>query len=77
MSRFAPKKGLDLLLPALESLAQEGVPFRFVLAGSNPQDPVYEQTIDELILRSPWLRDRTQITGFISGQRKQIGRAHV
>ncbi|MEM6501426.1 MAG: hormogonium polysaccharide biosynthesis glycosyltransferase HpsP [Cyanobacteria bacterium P01_C01_bin.89] len=79
MSRIAPKKGLDLLLPALESLAQEGVPFRFVLAGSNPQDPVYEQTIDELILRSPWLRDRTQITGFISGQRKQeiLGNADV
>ena len=71
MSRIAPKKGLDLLLPALELLAEEGVPFRFVLAGSNPQDPVYEQTIDQQVLKSPWLRDRTQITGFISGQRKR------
>ncbi|MGD1852231.1 MAG: glycosyltransferase [Cyanophyceae cyanobacterium] len=71
MSRIAPKKGRNLLLPALESLASEGVPFRFILAGSNPQDPVYEQTIDELILQSPWLRDRTKIAGFISGQRKQ------
>ena len=71
MSRVAPKKGLDLLLPALDILAQEGIPFRFVLAGSNPQDPVYEQSIKRLIGQSEWLRDRTRITGFISGQPKR------
>ena len=71
MSRIAPKKGLDLLLPVLEQLAREGMPFRFVLAGSNPQDPFYEAMINRWILHSTWLCDRTEITGFISGQRKR------
>ena len=33
MSRVEPKKGLDLLIPALEAVAAKGIEFQFVLAG--------------------------------------------
>ena len=69
MSRIDPKKGLDLLIPALENLANEGQPFQFVLAGANPQDPAYEAKIRHQI-QSSVLHDRTTLTGFISGGEK-------
>lgn len=66
MSRIEPKKGLDLLLPALEKLMAEGIDFQFVLAGSNPQDPQYEMDISFQIGNSP-LASRTLIAGFVTG----------
>lgn len=69
MSRIDPKKGLDLLLPALEQLQQEGVAFHFVLAGTNPQDPGYEAQIRDRLHASP-LNSRTTITGFVTGETK-------
>ena len=66
MSRIEPKKGLDLLLPALEKLLAEGIDFQFVLAGSNPQDPAYEAKIRRQIETST-LASRTLITGFVTG----------
>jgi glycosyltransferase involved in cell wall biosynthesis len=66
MSRIDPKKGLDLLLPALEHLLANGIRFHFVLAGSNPQDPAYEDFIRHSIQAST-LAQHTTITGFISG----------
>jgi glycosyltransferase involved in cell wall biosynthesis len=69
MSRIDPKKGLDLLLPALEQLLAEGVSFKFILAGGNPQDPRYEKQIHDRIQSSP-LKDSTTITGFVSGEAK-------
>lgn len=69
LSRLDPKKGLDLLLPALESLHQEGVLFHFVLAGSNPQDPAYEHRIVDRI-RDCSLANCTTMTGFVAGDRK-------
>ncbi len=66
MSRIEPKKGLDLLLPALEKLLAEGIEFQFVLAGSNPQDPRYEAKIRRQIETST-LASRTLITGFVTG----------
>lgn len=69
LSRLDPKKGLDLLLPALEQLVQGDVPFHLVLAGANPQDPGYEQAICDRIHRSP-LNAHTTITGFITGETK-------
>lgn len=66
MSRIDPKKGLNLLLPALEQLQTEGVPFHLVLAGGNPQDPQYETQIRERIQTSA-LANRTTLTGFVSG----------
>jgi glycosyltransferase involved in cell wall biosynthesis len=69
MSRIDPKKGLDLLLPALEKLLQEGLNFKFILAGSNPQDPDYENKIRQKIQASS-LASHTLITGFVSGDFK-------
>ncbi|WP_416670362.1 hormogonium polysaccharide biosynthesis glycosyltransferase HpsP [Egbenema bharatensis] len=69
MSRIDPKKGLDLLLPALEQLLSEGLQFKFILAGGNPQDPHYEKQIHDRIQSSP-LKDSTTITGFVSGDAK-------
>ncbi|MEM8810102.1 MAG: hormogonium polysaccharide biosynthesis glycosyltransferase HpsP [Cyanobacteria bacterium P01_G01_bin.38] len=69
MSRVDPKKGLDLLLPALEQLKQAGVPFHFVLSGANPQDRAYERAIATQIQASS-LNDCTTLTGFVSGDLK-------
>ncbi|WYL94708.1 MAG: hormogonium polysaccharide biosynthesis glycosyltransferase HpsP [Gloeotrichia echinulata IR180] len=69
MSRIDPKKGLNLLIPALEKLLDDGLKFHFVLAGTNPQDPAYEQNIKSQIKNSP-LRSHTTITGFVTGDAK-------
>lgn len=69
MSRIDPKKGLNLLIPSLEKLLAEGYNFHFVLAGTNPQDPIYEQKIKSQIENSP-LRSHTTITGFVRGELK-------
>jgi glycosyltransferase involved in cell wall biosynthesis len=69
MSRIDLKKGLDLLLPALEQLAAENTQFHFVLAGANPQDPQYENQIRAQIQASP-LANCTTWTGFVSGELK-------
>ncbi|GAP95713.1 glycosyltransferase [Leptolyngbya sp. NIES-2104] len=66
MSRVEPKKGLDLLIPALEKLDRN---FHFVLAGGNPQDPIYELAIRDRI-QSSSLKDKTSIVGFITGAEK-------
>lgn len=68
MSRLDPKKGFDLLLPALQQLAAEGQ-FHFVLAGSNSQNPAYERQIYAQIQQSA-LAERTAIAGFVSGEDK-------
>ncbi len=75
MSRIDPKKGLNLLIPALERVlvgAHRGAPlpnFHFVLAGTNPQDPDYENQIKEQVKASS-LSSRTTITGFVTGKLK-------
>jgi glycosyltransferase involved in cell wall biosynthesis len=69
LSRLDPKKGFDLLLPALEQLAKQGIPFQFVLAGGNPQNPAYERAVTDQIERT-MLRDRTTRTGFVTGKAK-------
>lgn len=69
MSRIDPKKGLDLLIPALEKLLKEHNNFHFVLAGTNPQDPNYEKQIQQQIEDST-LASRTTITGFVTGEIK-------
>jgi len=69
MSRIEPKKGLDLLLPALEKLLAEGIDFQFILAGANPQDPNYEAKIYSQIKASP-IAKFTKITGFVTGEIK-------
>ncbi len=69
MSRIDPKKGLNLLIPALEMLLAEKLNFHFVLAGTNPQDPDYEKQIQEQVKASP-LSPLTTITGFVAGELK-------
>ncbi|MFG6095288.1 hormogonium polysaccharide biosynthesis glycosyltransferase HpsP [Leptothoe sp. ISB3NOV94-8A] len=69
MSRIDPKKGLNLLLPALESLHQSGSQFHFMLCGGNPQNQGYVETISQRITHSV-LNDCTTITGFVSGELK-------
>jgi glycosyltransferase involved in cell wall biosynthesis len=69
MSRIDPKKGLELLIPALEELLTAGYDFHFVLAGTNPQDPSYEDKIKTQIANSS-LRSHTTITGFVTGVAK-------
>ena len=69
MSRIDPKKGLNLLIPALEKLLAVGYKFHFVLAGTNPQEPDYEQKIISQIQNSP-LRSHATITGFVTGELK-------
>lgn len=69
MSRIDPKKGLDLLIPALEKLQVAELDFHFVLAGANPQDIDYEHTIKQTIETST-LAKQTTITGFVQGELK-------
>ncbi|NJL01792.1 MAG: glycosyltransferase [Spirulinaceae cyanobacterium RM2_2_10] len=69
MSRLDPKKGFDLLFPALDQLAAEGVDFHFVLAGSNPQDATYERQIQQQVEQASW-RSQATVTGFVGGQAK-------
>lgn len=69
MSRIESKKGLELLIPALESILAIGINFNFILAGSNPQDADYETQIKVQINKSI-LGQFTTITGFVSGNSK-------
>jgi glycosyltransferase involved in cell wall biosynthesis len=69
MSRIDPKKGLDLLIPALEKIKAQGNTFHFVLAGTNPQDPSYEEAIKTRLQNSS-LQPHTTITGFVTGEAK-------
>lgn len=69
MSRIDPKKGLNLLIPALERLLELGLDFHFVLAGASPQSPDYEKQIIKQVKASP-LSSHTTITGFVTGELK-------
>ncbi|MCC3407349.1 MAG: glycosyltransferase [Microcoleus sp. PH2017_10_PVI_O_A] len=69
LSRIEPKKGLELLISALETILKNGINFQFILAGSNPQDADYESKIKEQIQNSS-LGKFTTITGFVSGDSK-------
>jgi len=69
MSRIDPKKGFDLLLPALEQLHQQQCPFHLLLCGANPQDRAYETSIRAQIAASSWA-DQATLNGFVSGELK-------
>lgn len=69
MSRIDPKKGFDLLLPALANLHQQNRPFHFLLCGANPQDRAYETSIRRQIETSAWASWAT-LSGFIAGELK-------
>ncbi|MDJ0696298.1 glycosyltransferase [Mastigocoleus sp. MO_188.B34] len=67
LSRLHPVKGLEYLIPALGKLAQHR--FSFILAGSGM--PKYEDQIKSLLV-SNGLNNRTYITGFVSGEFKNL-----
>ncbi len=67
LSRIHPKKGLELLIPALGSLKHH--PFTFILAGSG--DPNYESEIHSLI-ESSGMSERTILPGFVEGDEKDL-----
>ncbi len=69
MSRVDPKKGFDLLLPALEKLHQRNQPFHLLLCGANPQDRAYEDNIKQQIQSSSWANSAT-VVGFVGGELK-------
>lgn len=69
MSRIDPKKGFDLLLPALAQLYEQKQPFHFLLCGANPQDRAYETNIRTAIASSDWSTQAT-LSGFVSGELK-------
>lgn len=71
LSRIEPKKGIELLIIALENLLIEGQKFHFILAGSNSQDPQYEAEIIAKIDNLANLKSQITITGFVSGKNKQ------
>lgn len=70
LSRLDPKKGLELLIPALEQVQAAGIPVHWILAGSNPQDPVYEAWVGDRLHASPLLACTTQ-TGFVTAQARR------
>ncbi len=67
MSRFHPKKGLDLLIPALGKLRDS--PFTLVLAGGGA--PAYQGEIKRL-LDDAVIAGRTVFPGFLRGGEKDL-----
>jgi glycosyltransferase involved in cell wall biosynthesis len=65
LSRLHVKKGIELLLDAIELLAQRSTPARLLIAGAG--DPAYEREIRE---RASRLGDRVRFLGFVSGPEK-------
>ncbi len=70
MSRLDAKKGLDLLIPCLETLHQQGQKFHFVLAGDNPQNAEYVKYIRQWVNTSE-IGKHTIMPGFVRGEYKQ------
>lgn len=67
LSRIHPKKGLDLLIPALGLISKKRNDFIFILAGRG--ELKHQKQIKDLLSRH-YLDDRTIITGFVEGIEK-------
>jgi glycosyltransferase involved in cell wall biosynthesis len=68
LSRVHPKKGLELLIPALAQLRDDLL--HFVLAG-NAEPPDYERVVDQIV-RETGLAARTHRVPFATGEWKQL-----
>lgn len=68
LSRLHPKKGLDILIPALANLQHEGREFAFVLAGVGEE--WYEREVQRM-LSDHNLLGRTVLLGFVEGEEKR------
>ena len=64
LSRLHPKKGLDVLIDASQSLGQEFSRWRLVLAGDGPSEYVSR-------LKNKVAGDRIVFTGWLEGERKE------
>jgi glycosyltransferase involved in cell wall biosynthesis len=67
LSRIHPKKGIDILIDALSRLADDGLDFELVLAGSGDQK--YEERVKAMI-HNTGLSARITLTGFVEGAAK-------
>jgi len=67
LSRIDPKKGLDILIPALRILSERHNDFVFVLAGSGIKD--YERWAEYALARAG-LTESTILTGLLEGRMK-------
>jgi glycosyltransferase involved in cell wall biosynthesis len=67
LSRIDPKKGIELLIDALSRLAEEGLDFELILAGSGEQK--YEDRVKAMI-HDAGLSARTRVKGFVEGPAK-------
>lgn len=68
LARLAPKKGIHVLLEAMEIVQREAPGTRLVLAGSGADD--YENTIRSRI-RSLGLEEAVELPGFVEGDEKR------
>ncbi|MFH1645295.1 MAG: glycosyltransferase [Candidatus Omnitrophota bacterium] len=68
LSRISPKKGLDLLIPALGRLAEEGKDFDFVIAGNGEEKYV---NYIKLLVKKYKVESRTVFKGFVQGAEKR------
>ncbi|MDP8934582.1 MAG: glycosyltransferase, partial [Cyanobacteriota bacterium] len=69
LSRLHPKKRPDLLIEALSKLASKNKKFHLILAGSGDSD--YLSYLTNLV-SSLGLASQTTITGFVTGQKKDL-----
>lgn len=67
LSRLDPKKGLDLLIPALGKLAADGEKFAFLVAGSGSK--AYEAEVAACV-KQHGLEDSTVFLAFVQGAAK-------
>jgi len=66
-SRLDPKKGLDILIPALKILSKKRNDFVFVISGTGPKN--YEKWVKDT-LRSAGLTELSIFTGFLENEMK-------
>ncbi len=67
LSRFDPKKGIDLLAKALGRLIDEGTDFELIMAGRG--EPRYEEEV-KAMLTAAGVLPSTTFVGFVQGEEK-------
>ena len=65
VSRIVRNKGIDIVVRALKTLVDEGVPCRYVVAGDGPERPALERLADDL-----GVRQNVVFTGYVTEESK-------